>query len=355
MRRATKPISRLLVDIHDPEALREVLPLPPGEGWGEGHLACPRNKRTSRASSVPPPRPLSRGERGGNRAAFTLVELLVVISIMAVMATLVIAFFPNAASAQREARAAQQLQGWLNIAKQRALRDQIPFGVRLIQDPTNPAQVVECQYVQQPDDFSGGVVASVLPPPGPTHEFLQFALPAGADLLNGYVPMNPAEQRYWVVQPGDSIELLGTGLVRVITGVDVNAVRVSPPLPFAISTPTPNYRIIRAPRPVGDEKLSMPDGTIIDISTNATYLSPLPPTDPNQGSNFSDIVFGPSGQVISRNLATSNINLWVRAPNPDFPADVFRGDPTIVSIFVRSGFVGAYPPDRGGNPYLLVK
>ena len=204
--------------------------------------------------------------------AFTLVELLVVISIMAVLASLVIAFFPNAASAQREARAAMQLQGWLNMAKQRALRDQIPFGLRLIQGTTDPTQVTECQFIQQPDDFSGGSVVSAPPLMAlPPTEYLVFALPAGTDLLNGYVPINPAEQRYWLVQPGDSIELFGSGLVRQIIAVDVNIVRVSPPLPNAINMPTANYRIIRSPRPAGDEKLSLPDSTVIDVGTNITY------------------------------------------------------------------------------------
>lgn len=306
------------------------------------------------------PRGSLRSPLGLSRDAFTLIELLVVISIMAVLATLTIAFFPNAASAQREARAAMQVQGWLNIAKQRALRDQVPFGIRLIQntdpfDPLAPTMVIECQYIQQPDDFTGGVVASV-PLLSPI-EFLFFVLPGGVDLLNGHVPINLVEQKYWAVQPGDSIELLGTGLVRQIVAVDAAAVKVSPPLPYAITIPTTSYRIIRAPRPAGEEKLSLPDNTFIDIGTNAnpTYPNPLPPTDPLIGSGYYDIVFGPSGQVISRNVATANIHLWVRSPNQDFPADVFRGDPTIVSVFVRSGFVGAYPPARTGDPYALVK
>ncbi len=290
------------------------------------------------------------------RSGFTLIELLVVISIMAILATLTIAFFPNAASAQREARAAMLVQGWLNIAKQRALRDRVPFGLRLIQDPTNPAQVVECQYIQQPDDFTGGTVATKFVGIVPQLDTLVF--PTGVDLLNGHLPITPAEQRFWSVQPGDSIELLGTGLVRQIpiNGIiSQNELQVSPPLPYPIMVPTSSYRIIRSPRPAGEEKLSLPDSTIIDIQTNMTFNSPLPPTDPLAGSGFADILFGPSGQVISRNVATANIHLWIRSPNQDFPTDVFRGDPTIVSVFVRSGFIGAYPPDRSLTPYALVK
>jgi hypothetical protein len=48
-------------------------------------------------------------------------------------------------------------------------------------------------------------------------------------------------------------------------------------------------------------------------------------------------------------------NLWVRMPNIDFPADPFRGDPTIVSVFTKTGFVGAFPPSPGAAPYSLVR
>ena len=39
-----------------------------------------------------------------SRGGFTLVELLVVIALMAMLATLAITFLPNAASADRESR-----------------------------------------------------------------------------------------------------------------------------------------------------------------------------------------------------------------------------------------------------------
>ncbi|MBM3997247.1 MAG: prepilin-type N-terminal cleavage/methylation domain-containing protein, partial [Planctomycetes bacterium] len=58
------------------------------------------------------------------RPGYTLIELLVVISLIAVLAALTMAFFPSAAASARESRAGMNLQGWLNVAKQRALRDQ---------------------------------------------------------------------------------------------------------------------------------------------------------------------------------------------------------------------------------------
>src|ERR1017187_5521317 len=95
-----------------------------------------------------------------SRSGYTLIELLVVISIIAVLAAITVAFLPSAAANATEARAAIQLQGWLNIAKQRALRDQAPRGLRLWPSAANPLQCIECQYIEQPDDSNNGVITS---------------------------------------------------------------------------------------------------------------------------------------------------------------------------------------------------
>jgi prepilin-type N-terminal cleavage/methylation domain-containing protein len=306
------------------------------------------------------------------RSAFTLVELLVVMALMAVLATLTIAFFPSASSSARESRAAVQLQGWLNIAKQRAQRDQAPRGLRLwvttatIGATLVPNSVTDCQYVEQPDDFTGGSIQSNATAPFDT-------ITVGVDLTNGYGVASPvppavdANEKYWSVQPGDYLEVMGTGLMHYIVSLNTSSkFTIKPPLGNALLS-TKNYRIVRAPRAVGEETLKLPENTIIDVLTNQTYNNPLPLNDTIDEVavlftpafiiyNFYDIVFSPSGQVISRGVAGDKIHLWVRAPNPDDALNVFRGAPTLVSIFVRTGFVGAYDPDpNGANPYDLVK
>ncbi len=333
---------------------------------------------------------------------FTLIELLVVMSLIAILASLAIMFFPNAASSQAEAYAATQVQSWLTIAKQRALRDQAPRGVRLWIS-TNayyanylggatplPMVVTDCQYIEQPPDFpgnSGVTMMSGLPlnpvasyaasplscimfmPPAP-------ALPTGSTgiLTNGAttltVPNTGAQVEYWSVQPGDYLEVLGTGLMHQIVQVgipsqgappptaNVDYVVVSPPLPYSVTT-TANFRIVRAPRVTGDETLKMPDGTLIDLQTNTTYSNPLPvpnAMDNGTATGFIDILFSPTGEVISPGVANSNINLWVRSPSVDAPTDVFRGAPTIISVFTKTGYVGAFPPNSTipPGPYNLI-
>ena len=139
-----------------------------------------------------------------------------------------------------------------------------------------------------------------------------------------------------------------------------------------ITTPTASYRILRSPRTIGDETLKLPDSTLIDLNPNLGTVvgnptltslnpNPLPPIDAaNVGTNYVDILFSPSGTVISKGITTDKINLWVRAPISDksnSEYDPFRGAPTIVAVFVQTGFTGAFPPNPNtpGNPYSLVK
>src|SRR5262249_47923700 len=73
----------------------------------------------------------------GSRGGFTLVELLVVIAIFLVLSGLAIMFFPRLDESQRSSLGATSLQGTLQIARMRALRDERPAGVRLFPDPNN--------------------------------------------------------------------------------------------------------------------------------------------------------------------------------------------------------------------------
>jgi prepilin-type N-terminal cleavage/methylation domain-containing protein len=307
------------------------------------------------------------------RTGFTLVELLVVMALIVVLAALMIGFFPSVATSAREARAAQLLQSWLNIAKQRALRDQTPTGLRLLIIQNSPKlEVVECQYISQPEDFWIGKIYTSLTNVSPPYNKITFdfsrpatgpALNTKVDLVNGY-STNLSDLQFWAVQPGDFIEINGTGVMhRVISIDDFDKITVAPPLPYPIpKLGWASYRVVRGSRTLGDEPLKLPENTVIDIDTNTqfTVKNPLPISydSANGKPLYIDILFAPSGQVISRGLSVDKLHLWVRVPNPDDLADPFRGDPTLVSIYAHTGFVGAYSPDPtkpGGNPYGLVK
>src|SRR5206468_754785 len=93
-------------------------------------------------------------KRTGRRAGFTLVELLVVTGVILVLMTLAVAFVPRTMEQQRVTRAATQVQGWLALSKQWALRDRAQCGLRLAYDSTN--RVTTLYYIAQPDDWTPG-------------------------------------------------------------------------------------------------------------------------------------------------------------------------------------------------------
>src|SRR5579885_233656 len=89
------------------------------------------------------------------RPAFTLVELIVAVAIIAVLAALAVLIIPQLQDNQRGASGADQVQGALFLAKQWAMRDQVPRGIRLVPtlDPDGKTRVHSLQLIEQPDYF----------------------------------------------------------------------------------------------------------------------------------------------------------------------------------------------------------
>jgi prepilin-type N-terminal cleavage/methylation domain-containing protein len=106
------------------------------------------------------------------RAGFTLVELLVVIFLITVLAAITVTVARSSITdSYTTTGATDRLSGWLLIAKNRALRDRTPVGVRLIRDPANPLVVREAQYIEMPllwapnQNPDGFALSQTSPPP----------------------------------------------------------------------------------------------------------------------------------------------------------------------------------------------
>jgi prepilin-type N-terminal cleavage/methylation domain-containing protein len=302
------------------------------------------------------------------RTGFTLVELLVVIAIIMILAGIAAAFLPVIGDSDRAARGGTMLQQWILTAKQKALRDQVPTGIRLSATPytdTNgtvvTTQVLSCQYIEQPDDFT-----ATPPPQGSPADMGSLSGTQGQNSVT-ISGMDITKQ----VAAGDRLELLGNGLMYTITSSQFTApnstlLTLDAQLVYSVSSPVlatgqnryPNsYRILRAPRITGDELLQLPDGVVIDLQTNANY-SPafggnLPAVNPDKISY--DILFAPSGAVISPGVTSDTINLWVREQSSSV-ANTADGNQTIIAIYARSGLTAAHPPaSTGPDPYRFIK
>lgn len=302
-------------------------------------------------------------------AGFTLVELLVVMLLILVLATLVVAFAPKLAERQKVPRGADLLQGWLLIAKQRAKRDQLPTGIRFQPDPDNPNLYRELQYIQKPDDLTIGQIIynPIVLGKGP---FILTLKAGTGSFLGGYKSTD--DRSLWPVQPGDYVELKGGGLVHRITDVKASQLTLAsdpryPILTYPIITPTADYRIIRAPRPlVGEANLDLPK----DIAVQGNILGPpaitygsIPPQASSPPVPF-DILFSPAGPVVG-SAVSSNVPgvgseaviFWVRDATLDpSPLDESKsGEPLLVTVYVKTGLIAVHPVSPAPDYFTAVK
>src|SRR5436309_11744036 len=99
----------------------------------------------------------SRARTPRQRPSFTLIELLVVIAILVTLIAIVALFAPRLGQRQKTPKGADQLQGWLLEAKQRAKRDLAPRGLRLLIDPAT-GYCSEMNFIEQLPDLTGGLI-----------------------------------------------------------------------------------------------------------------------------------------------------------------------------------------------------
>jgi prepilin-type N-terminal cleavage/methylation domain-containing protein len=260
---------------------------------------------------------------GPNRRAFTLIELLVVLTIMMVLAGIIIGIMGRVQDRRKVGRNADQVRAFYAEAKLRAKRDRVTTGVRLISDASGNGRTLH--YIQQPDDFSGGQITGVA---------ANVASFTAVDFTGGF-----GNAANWQVQPGDYLEVNRGGLVHSIVAVmNGNQLQLatSPSVPF----PTGSYRIIRQPRILmGDEPLTLND----DAAVSLAFSKNLPPTG--------DVLFSPAGNVLSPAAMTDptvqNIVIWVY----NMQVGPTAGEPNLVTIYPRSGFVATHPIDLHGATY----
>ncbi|HEV3256418.1 MAG TPA: type II secretion system protein [Gemmataceae bacterium] len=292
------------------------------------------------------------------RPGFTLIEMLVVITIIILLASLTVAFLPSINDHKKASDGASIVQNTLLLAKQRALRDQAPRGVRLIPDPSNKNYASSLQYIEQPDDFTGGTVTGpVGAAPVETFTF------SGVDLWGGFGPSDPT---VWPVQPGDYLVMQQTNLYLII-GVSASTM-VQAMGPSSASGTTSDYRIVRAPRPLlAEAPVELPQDVAIDLTgvgqsnppppVTRSIIVPdfhAPPSLAKPGVSHLDILFSPSGAVVRQGSKAGKFILWVR----DITKPDLDGDQVLVTVYTRTGMVVPHPADptnNYANPYTFTE
>jgi prepilin-type N-terminal cleavage/methylation domain-containing protein len=327
-----------------------------------------------------------------HRQGVTLIELLIVIAIITVLATMIVAVAPKFGERQRASRGAGQLQSWLNLAKQRALRDQRPVGIRL--PAIAGVYSSEMMYIEIPNESLGGSITVPFPNySGSVSPYQTMLLTTPVSMDMSVLPPNPPPQNNALL-PRDVITLLNEAMGAYPPR---RVVAVSPPptgskieistivggvtyynyciildqaLPVTTPFTTQSYQVSRKARPVvGEPVLQLPKDIAIDLDRESTapgvppkWYRMYPKLGNTGGSNPFDILFSPSGQVIGAegNLG-SRICLWVRdisinTTGPNVGNDPTRTDPTflppgentLITIYTRTGHVAAHPVDPSG-------
>ena len=93
-----------------------------------------------------------------SRVGYTLIEMLVVISILVVLLTMTVMAVNFSRDGDRVSGAAGQIQSFLGGARDRAIYAKAPRGVRFFLDPNNPRAVSSMVYIDPAATWSDGII-----------------------------------------------------------------------------------------------------------------------------------------------------------------------------------------------------
>jgi prepilin-type N-terminal cleavage/methylation domain-containing protein len=280
------------------------------------------------------------------RPAFTLIELLVVIGLILLIAAITVVSMPSVQDRAMQS-GADQMQGWLLIAKQRAKRDGKPTGLRIMIDPAT-SQATQCFYIQQPEDYRISGTTCKL------------------DIVTKTVTFLPAPNGFTVdlaaanVQTGDYIEFYrggGVYFIKAVTSSTTLTLLDTPP-DFAKTDPTlrtAEYRIRRQPILLsGEDALTLPSSVVIDNTNSSVTGAPkcqnLPIRTVVGVGSFYEVLFDPKGGIVGRGSGGDQICvLWLS--NTESATAL----PLLVAIQSHTGFIAVQPDAGSPDPYKFCR
>lgn len=207
------------------------------------------------------------------RAAFTLVELLIVVAIMVVVAAFLIPAVRPALQDRKIRESARLVNVFFAGAQARAIERGRPVGVWLERNPANPNECIQLFMAEAPLPYSGDLAGALAfvdcirdgmgnPIPNPTNGYLTYQ----ATFINGSSFSVP-----FLIRPGDQIKFDYKGptyLIAAVTGPGVNPPVVTfqhnngrePPVPTTVP-----FQIFRQPTRSSATTFSLPSNTSINL------------------------------------------------------------------------------------------
>ena len=275
------------------------------------------------------------------RRGMTLVELLVVMSIMVTFAAMTAAFYPSISSDNQIAQASNKIQNLLVGARQKARRDNNVTGVRFFPDLNNSSAANQMMLVQKPVDLTGSSLGAniVYSPPNivsfldnANNPYFVWGFATGEDLVMANdILLDP------LTNNSTKITLKGASNNQML----INSGFCTP----TFSTPL-NYKIIRQARIVpGEEAIPMPEGyEILLYVTNLNGIKCLCFSGPNFNPSVIptessiDVCFEKTGAVYQIDFA-ANVYIWVHKTG----SIKYSEDDAIIGIQRNNGKVAVFP------------
>ena len=306
----------------------------------------------------------------GSRSAFTLVEMLVVITIMLVMMGVTVAVINVSVEGERIRSGSRQVQSYLAGARDRATFAGRPCGVRFFLDTLDKTIVRSMVYIQVPEDWQRGSFTVGVTPIGNGNQID----PSSSRLVEEL--QNNATTTEWL-----SIDyLLNTNLIRKprimiqghwytvvnkgnLTGGQNTPVRrfliIRPPFRGSVGTRVAEgeYRLQLQPAFMpGQQPVLLPAGVAIDLDQcrrthGSNFAETLPPSWYTNSAYLPalDVLFSPNGTVVGPEASKGVIHLLVNDVTDsgqnlfsiDLPTVTTKNqsDKRVVTLFTRTGYV----------------
>jgi prepilin-type N-terminal cleavage/methylation domain-containing protein len=317
------------------------------------------------------------------RAGFTLIEMLVVITIVVVLASISAGLYTGMANADRIRSSSRQIQSYLEGARDRAILSQKPRGVRFLTDSANPGLVRTMIFIGQTEPIMG--LLRVDPADANNYKLVEIYSLNSSD--PDYAPPNrqwsnlylrgllkPGARIYIydtdtldrngqpdTVQPPQQIRidsssfptLVASNQLTLADDVDTAVLRGSTGTP---PPPGPHgpyiFKLELAPAVLpNQEPVELGPGIAIDLAN-----SKLPPSWATPGASM-DVMFSPRGTVTGPEAAAGLIHFMLRdvvdvENTLPVSSPAREGDELIVTVFTRTGHISSHPvynEDANGN------
>jgi prepilin-type N-terminal cleavage/methylation domain-containing protein len=300
------------------------------------------------------PRVNGHSRRSVSRMGFTLLELLVVISIIVIIASMTLLTFNYARDADRVSNAAASLKSTLSVARDFAVQAGKPRGVRLFLDENNYRAVTTMVFIDPSEEWTDGVIqlqrwdalnnSTLMPPSDGITDPNPGTLDINGDGVTGDDP-----QDVWVVAGAGCgwWELKRRGLLfdgmmitigdftspvitRLLNGPNgVQKLILGRPYRDPGDTPKDNitaflsggpetYSLQLAPRIVPMDPVLLPQGIVIDLDGSKIPDAWRPFTGLGaqssgnaEYSRYVDIVYSPRGSIIGQAASAGVIHFYL--------------------------------------------